>query len=137
MSSAREEQYSYSPHMLLYHVPDIALLEEAYMKLCSLLNVEPDLYETGNRLDFMIRTGAAISALIEFLKDDISKISLQLTSLELIRDEYTDESNALKFRAALENISKHSERLDKEIGDLKKRLGELKHDIINEFKKAN
>jgi hypothetical protein len=55
------------------------------MKLCSLLNVEPDLYETGNRLDFMIRTGAAISALIEFLKDDISKISLQLTSLELIR----------------------------------------------------
>jgi len=136
MKSAKEEQFSYSPHMLLYHVPDIKLLKDAYFRLCSLLDVEPELYEVGNRLEFMIRTGVPISGISEFLKNDIAKICLQLTNLELVQDKYTDEPAALRYRAALENISKHSDKLKKEINDLRKTLVSLKNDIIDQFKKA-
>ncbi|MBP1666243.1 MAG: hypothetical protein H6Q23_1103, partial [Bacteroidetes bacterium] len=137
MSSTKEEQYSYSPNMLLYHLPDKDQLEAIYLRICTILGIEADYYETGNRLDFMIRTGTSITGLIEFLKYEISKISLQLTNLELIQDEYTNDIKTQKYRSALENISRHSDMLKNEIGELKVSLRLLKDEIIKEFKNAN
>ena len=137
MSSTKKEQYSYSPNMLLYHLPDIDQLEAIYLIICTILGIEADYYETGNRLDFMIRTGTSITGLIEFLKYEISKISLQLTNLELIQDEYTNDIKTQKYRSALENISRHSDKLKNEIGELKVSLRLLKDEIIKEFKNAN
>ena len=137
MSSTKEEQYSYSPNMLLYHLPDMDQLEAIYLRICTILGVDPEYYETGNRLDFMIRTGTSITGLIEFLKYEISKICLQLTNLELIQNEYTNDIKTQKYRTALENISRHSDKLKSEIGELKVSLRLLKDDIIKEFKTAN
>ncbi len=137
MSSTKEEQYSYSPNMLLYHLPDLDQLEAIYLRICTILGIEPDYYETGNRLDFMIRTGTSITGLIEFLKYEISKISLQLTNLELIQDEYTNDIKTQKYRSALENISRHSEKLKSEIRELKVSMKLIKDEIINEYKPAN
>lgn len=137
MSSTKEEHYSYSPNMLLYHLPDLDQLEAIYLRICTILGIEPDYYETGNRLDFMIRTGTPITGLIEFLKYEISKISLQLTNLELIQDEYTNDIKTQKYRSSLENISRHSDKLKSEIGELKVSLRLLKDEIIKEYNTAN
>lgn len=137
MSKTKEEQHSYSPEMLLYHLPDMAQLETVYFKICRILNINPDHYETGNRLEFMISTGATITELIEFLRHEIAKISLQLTNLELVQDEYTNDIQAQKYRQANDNISKHTDKLKKEISELRSSLQMLKNEIINEFKNAN
>ncbi|HBE40289.1 MAG TPA: hypothetical protein DDW27_03650, partial [Bacteroidales bacterium] len=94
-------------------------------------------YETGNRLEFMISTGASLNELIEFLKHEIAKISLQLTNLELIQDTYTNDIQAQKYRRANENISKHTDKLKEEVSELRSRLQLLKCEIINQFKNAN
>jgi hypothetical protein len=85
----------------------------------------------------MIGTGSSITGLIEFLKYEISKISLHLTNLELIQDEYTNDILTQKYRVALENISLHSDKLKSEISELKVSLGMIKNEIIKESKNAN
>ncbi len=137
MSSTKEEQYSYSPNMLLYHLPDLDQLKTIYFRICTILGIDAENYETGNRLDFMIRTGTPMTGLLEFLRSEISKINLQLVNLELIQDDYTNETRAQKFRSALENISFHSDKLKSEISGLKASLRSLKNEILKEFKNAN
>jgi len=137
MSSTKEEQYSYSPSMLLYHLPNLDQIKGIYNRICTILGIDAENYETGNRLEFMIRTGTQMTGLLEFLRSEISQISFQLTNLELIQDEYTDETRAQKFRSALENISSHSDKLKSEIAELKASLRSLKNEILKEYKNAN
>ena len=134
MSSLENEKHSYKPNMLLFHRPNLKNLESIFLKLCKMLNVDPEHYEVGNRLKFMISTGASIAEVIEFLKYDIGILNLQLTDLELRQDEYTNEIQAQKYRTATNNISRNTDKLNKEISELEIRLQTLENEIANEFK---
>jgi predicted RNase H-like nuclease (RuvC/YqgF family) len=85
----------------------------------------------------MIKTGASMAQLIGFLRNETERISLQLAHLELIQDEYTNDIQTQKYREALENVSRHNDKLKNEISELRNKVRMLKNQIINDSKNAN
>ncbi len=58
MKSTKDDLFSFSPTMMLYNLPDYQHLETIYLRACDILGIDPESYETGNRLEFMIKKGA-------------------------------------------------------------------------------
>jgi chromosome segregation ATPase len=127
---------SFSPTMLLYHLPDYEQLESIYIKACEILDINPENYEVGNRLEFMIGKGTPFNEIMEFLKNEIEKLELQLANLELAQNEYTNEKQTQIYRYALENINDHTKKLKNEIKNMESQIKALKLKIINELKKV-
>ena len=136
MKSTNDEMYSFSPSMLLYSLPNIEQLESIYKRACKIIEINPDDFEFGNRLEFMIRKGTSIEKILEFLAIETDQIELQLAHLELIKAEYTHEDQSQIYRAALASIDEHSEKLKSEVAKLKKQTVQLKKKISNGFKEV-
>ena len=136
MKSTKEEMYSFSPSMLLYSLPDYEQLKSIYERACEILGIDPDFYDTGNRLEFMISKGASIESILEFLKKETEQLELHLARLELVQNEYTHEDQSRLYRQAMEDMNGHTERLKSEISDLKKQIVSLKKQITNEYAKV-
>ena len=134
MKTTKDEMYAFSPSMLLYSLPDIEQLESIYKRVCEILEINPDDYEIGNYLEFMIKSGKSIDQILEFLKAETEQIELQLAHLELIKNEYTHEVETQIYGAAMANMNEHTEKLKIEIADLKMQTDQLKKQISNEFK---
>ena len=135
MKSTKEELYSYSSSMLLYSLPDYEQLEAIYKRACEILDIDPEDFELGNRLEFMIKKGTSIEKILEFLKSDTERLEIHLANLELVQNEYTNEDQSQLYRNALANIKDHSEQLNSEISELKKEIINLKKEISNGFHK--
>jgi hypothetical protein len=79
MKSDFDKSRSYSPGMLLYNLPDYDKLRSIYFKVCEILNIDPEKFEIGDRLEIMIALGTPYNGIIEFLKREtdslITKIS--------------------------------------------------------------
>jgi predicted RNase H-like nuclease (RuvC/YqgF family) len=133
MKSTKDEMYSFSPSMLLYSLPDYEQLKSIYIRACEILGMNPDCYDTGNRLEFMIRKGASIESIMDFLKSESEQLELHLARLELVQNEYTHEDQTQQYRNAMENINVHTESLKCEISYLKKQIQKLKKQITNEY----
>jgi hypothetical protein len=129
MKSTKNELYSFSPSMLLYSLPDYGQLESIYKRVCEILGINPDDFEMGNRLEFMIRKGVTIKRIMEFLKNETELMELQLSHLELVKDEYTNDGQAQIYRDALIDINGHSGKLKNEIDELKNHVFKLKRQI--------
>ncbi len=136
MKSNKDELFSFSPSMLLYSLPDIEQLESIYKRACKILEINPDDFEFGNRLEFMIRKGASIEKILNFLNIETDQIELQLANLELIKAEYTHEDQSQIYRTALANNEEHSEKLKSEVAKLKKQTVQLKKKISHGFKEV-
>ena len=136
MKSTKEEIFSFSPSMLLYSLPDYDQLELIYKKACEILEINPEDYEIGNRLEFMIKKGCTIEEIIEFLKNETEALELHLSNLELIQNEYTNENETQLYRTALNNIAAHSDKLKNEISDLKEQIVILKKKISDQLNNA-
>jgi len=65
------------------------------------------------------------------LYNETESIELHLAHLELIQNEYTNEDKTQVYREALNDISTHSNNLEKEIADLKQKVQQLKKRISN------
>ena len=135
MKSTKEEIYSFSPSMLLYSLPDYEQLKSIYLRACEILGIDPDCYETGNRLEFMIKKGSSIESVTGFLKSETEQLELHLARLELIQNEYTNEEQASMYRQAMEDINSHTEKLKNEISDIRKQILNLKRQISEELAK--
>lgn len=133
MKSTKDEMYSFSPSMLLYSLPDFEQLKSIYKRACEILGIDPDCYDTGNRLEFMIRKGASTESIMDFLKSETEQLGLHLARLELVQIEYTHEDQTRIYRHAIENINGHTESMKSEISDLKKQIQKVKKQIINEY----
>jgi hypothetical protein len=136
MKSTKEDMYSFSPAMLLYSLPDYEQLKSIYEKACGILGINPEYYETGNRLEFMIKKGSSIESVIGFLKGETDGLELHLARLELIQNEYTHEDQTNIYRRAMEDINGHTETLKKEISGLKMQIKMVKGEISEELIKA-
>ena len=136
MSSTKNELCSYSPAMLLYSLPDYEQLESIYKRACEILEIDPEDYQIGDRLEFMIRKGTPIKKIVEFLKSETAGLELHLSHLELIQSEYTNEDQTQFYRNALENITEHSEKLKNEISALKNQILKLKKKISDRLNKV-
>lgn len=133
MKSTKDEMYSFSPSMLLYSLPDYEQLKSIYKRACEILGMNPECYDTGNRLEFMIRKGASFESIMDFLKSESEQLELHLARLELVQNEYTHEDQTQLYRHSMENINGHTESLKCEISDLKKQIRNLKKQIANEY----
>jgi len=133
MKSTKDEMYSFSPSMLLYSLPDYEQLKSIYKRACEILGMDPDCYDTGNRLEFMIIKGASIESIMDFLKSETEQLELHLARLELVQIEYTHEDQTQVYRHAIENINGHTESMKCEISDLKKQIQKLKKQITSEY----
>lgn len=131
MKGSREKSYSFSQSMMLYSLPDFEKLESIYKKACEILDINPENFEIGNRLEFMISIGTPVEGLLDFLYNETESIELHLAHLELIQNEYTNEDKTQVYREALNDISTHSNNLEKEIADLKQKVQQLKKRISN------
>jgi len=136
MKSTKEEMYSFSPSMLLYSLPDYEQLESIYKRACEILGMDPECFETGSRLEFMIRKGSPIEVIIEFLKSETGQMELHLARLELVQNEYTHEDQTQIYRQALGDINGYTEKMKREISDLKNQSLKLKKQISEELTKA-
>jgi predicted RNase H-like nuclease (RuvC/YqgF family) len=136
MKSTEDELFSFSPAMLLYNLPDYDHLESIYKRACDILGIDPDCYDIGNRLDFIIKKGASIQTIIEFLKSETEQIELHLARIELIQNEYTSEDQIQLYRYAMENMDAHTEKLKNDITDLKRQINDLKKEITTKLVKA-
>ena len=129
MKSTKDELYSFSPTMLLYSLPDYEKLESIYKKACEILGINPECFEIGNRLEFLIRMGAPIEKILKFLKSETDQLELHLAHLELVQNEYTSEDQSQIYRDALADINGHFELLKQEVSDLKEQITRLKKEI--------
>jgi hypothetical protein len=136
MKSTKEEMYSFSPSMLLYSLPDYEQLESIYKRACEILGMDPECFETGSRLEFMIRKGSSIEVIIEFMKSETGQLELHLARLELVQNEYTHEDQTQIYRQALGDINGHTEKMKREISDLKIQILKLKKQISEELIKV-
>ncbi len=136
MKSTKEELYSFSPTMLLYSLPDYEQLKAIYWKACEILDMNPEDFETGNRLEFMINKGTSIQAILEFLKSETKQLEFHLANLELVQNEYTHEDESRFYTNSLANISAHSENLKSEIAGIKNRISLVKKEIYVGFAKT-
>ncbi|MBN1132134.1 MAG: hypothetical protein JXR52_08655 [Bacteroidales bacterium] len=132
-AKSREKLFSYSPAMLLYNLPDYDELLSIYHQACKILGIDPDDYEIGNRLEFMISLGKPIEEIIEFLQSEIKLLEYHMANIELIQDEYTNEEACRTFREALRAGDAHAETLDSEIAELKAAISELRKRISNTY----
>lgn len=128
MKGSREESYSLSQSMMLYSLPDFEKLESIYKRACEILDISPENFEIGNRLEFMISIGTPGEELIEFLEHETESLELHLAHLELIQNEYSNEDKTQAYREALNDISFHSANLNKEITELREELRQLKEE---------
>ena len=135
MKSTKEDIYSFSPSMLLYSLPDYEQLKSIYERACVILGIDPDCYETGNRLEFMIKKGSSIESVIGFLKSEIEQLELHLARLELIQNEYTNEEQANIYRQAMEDINGHTVRLKNKISEIRKQILNLKKQLSEKLAK--
>jgi hypothetical protein len=136
MKSTKEELYSLSPAMLLYSLPNYEHLESIYRRVCEILGINPEFFEMGDRLEFIIKKGTSLKDILEFLKSEIEQLELQLSHLELIQTEYTNEDQSQIYRFALANEKEHSDNLKNEIAELKNSTAQLKKKILNRFKEV-
>ncbi len=135
MKGKREESYSFSQTMMLYSLPDYEKLESIYNRACEILDINPENFEIGNRLEFMISKGRPIDELMEFLTNETESLELHLAHLELVQNEYTNEDKTQYYREALNDISDHSDLLQREIIELKEQVQKLKQRISNDLLK--
>ena len=133
MKSTKDELFSFSPSMLLYSYPDYRNLLSIYERACLILGIDPDCYDIGDRLEFMIRNGASIEAILEFLNSETVKTELHLARLEIVQNEYTNEDQTQLYSSALENINMHSDKLKADIAQLKAQIKEIKKRISFQF----
>lgn len=131
LKGSREESYALSQSMMLYSLPDLEKLESIYRRACEILDINRGNFEVGNRLEFMISIGSPVDELMEFLNNETESLELHLAHLELIQNEYTDENKTQNYRDALNDVSAHSDRLRKEIDELKEQVRKLKQKISN------
>ena len=136
LKSTNDEMYSFSPHMLLYSLPDLNKLESIYNRACKILGIQAEKVESGDHLEFMINKGSNIGELMIFLQSETCRLELHLSHLELIQDEYSNESQARYFRIALEDINEHTEKLKNEISELKSMISTMKREISGKLKKS-
>jgi hypothetical protein len=136
MKSTKEEVYSFSPSMMLYSLPDYEQLQSIYRRACEILGMDPDCFETGDRLEFLIKKGAHPDKILEFLKSETEQLELHLARLELVQNEYTNEDQTQIYRSALENINIHTGKLKSAISDLKSEILKLKKQIAEEHIKV-
>ena len=136
MKSTKEEVYSFSPSMMLYSLPDYEQLLSIYRRACEILGMDPGCFETGDRLEFLIKKGAHPDKIFEFLRSETEQLELHLARLELVQNEYTNEDQTQIYRNALENINIHSEKLKAAISDLKAEILKLKKRIAEEHIKV-
>ena len=136
MKSTKEEMYSFSPSMLLYSLPDYEQLESIYKRACEILGMDPECFETGDRLEFMIRKGSAVEVIIEFLKSETGELELHLARLELVQNEYTHEDQTQLYRQALADINGHTQKMKREISEVKNQIVKLKKQISEELLKV-
>ncbi len=129
MKGSKEESFSFSQSMLLYSLPDLEQLESLYKRACEILEIKPENFEIGNRLEFMISTGAPIKQILEFLQNETESLALHLAHLELIQNDYTNEEKTQDYRNALDDISAHSKKLRKEVKELKEHILDQKRKI--------
>jgi hypothetical protein len=129
LKGSRGESYSLSQSMMLYSLPDLEKLESIYRRACEILDISPENFEMGNRLEFMISIGTPIDGLMEFLNNETESLELHLAHLELIQNEYTDEDKTHCYREALNDVGVHSDKLVKEIAELKEQVRKLKKKI--------
>jgi hypothetical protein len=133
LKGSREESYSFSQSMMLYSLPDYEKLESIYKRACEILDISPENFEIGNRLEFMISIGTPLDELMEFLNKETESLELHLAHLELIQNEYTNEDKTQVCREALNDIGSHADSLGKEIADLQEKLQHLKEKISNDL----
>ena len=129
LGTTQNEIFSYSPTMLLYHYPDIDILEGIYLKACKILDISPNNVEQGDRLEFLIKKGTSYPKVMEFLSEEIEKMDLHLANIELVQDEYTHEYESQHYRSALENINSHTEKFSNELRDLEQEVVKIKKAI--------
>jgi hypothetical protein len=129
MKSTKDDLFSFSPTMLLYNLPDYQHLENIYFRACDILGIDPESYETGNRLEFMIKTGASMQSVFDFLRTETERLEIHLARLELIQNEYTNEDQTQLYRKSMEDVNAHSEELKGKIAFLKSQIIYLKKDI--------
>jgi hypothetical protein len=131
MQGSREESYSFSQSRMLYSLPDLEKLELIYRRACEILDISPENFEVGNRLEFMISKGAPMNQILQFLNNETESFELHLAHLELIQNEYTNEDKTHFYREALNDITVHSDSLKKEIAELRDQVQNLKMKISN------
>lgn len=135
MKDSKEESFSFSQSMMLYSLPDLEQLESIYRRACEILEIKPENFEIGNRLEFMISTGTPIEQIMEFLYNETENLELHLAHLELIQNEYTNEDNTQEYREALDDISAHTEKLRTDVKKLKEQVIDLKRKISKDLLK--
>jgi len=96
-ATSDEKIFSFSPTMLLYMLPDYDQLLSIYHRACKIVGEDPEDFEIGNRLEFMIRNGRSICEVIEFLEDELQKLEYQLGYLELKQFDYFGEQFVCNF----------------------------------------
>jgi hypothetical protein len=136
MKGSKEESFSFSQSMLLYSLPDLEQLESLYNRACEILEIEPENFNVGSRLEFMISTGVPLLKIMDFLDNETERLALHLAHLELIQHEYTNEEETQQYREALNDIRVHSEKLTKEIKELKEEVSGLKQKISSNLSKS-
>ncbi len=131
MKSTKDELYSYTPAMLLYNLPDYEQLESIYKRACEILEINPDDFDIGNRLEFMISKGTTIKEIMQFLKNETDRLELHLAHLELVQNEYSNEDQTHLYRNALMDKNTHVDKIKNEISELKNQIVKLKIKISN------
>jgi hypothetical protein len=134
MKSTKGDLLSFSPSMLLYSYPDYQQLLSIYERACMILGKDPDAYDIGNRLDYMVRKGAPVIAILEFLKNETEQTELHLANLELIQADYTNEDQTRLYGNAMENVTVYTEKLRGDITLLQLRIKETKTRLSDQFK---
>jgi predicted nucleic acid-binding Zn-ribbon protein len=114
-------------------LPDYDQLLSIYHRACRIVGEDPDDFDIGNRLEFMIRNGRSICEVIEFLEDELQKLEYQLVYLELKQFDYFGEQDALTYRIAMNNPESHKQDLEREISTLMESIKEARQKIINQY----
>jgi len=124
-----DELFNYSPTSMLYSMPDYEILESIYRKACQILDVDPEDFTIGNRLEFMINKGSTLESIMDFLNTETGKLSLHLAHMELVQNEYTNEDQCQVYRNALTDIAKHESWVENKIKLLKESIQNLRKQI--------
>jgi hypothetical protein len=125
MESTNEEFYYYTPMMFLYQVPDYEKLLSIYRKVCEILDIWPEDFETENHIDYLIRMSHSPDEVMDFMKNDIERLGLHLALLDVVKDQYTNCNKALDYLDKLERFSAYADELGKEIAKLKVHVKDL------------
>lgn len=136
MKSDFEKTCSYAPQLLLHNLPDYEKLRSVYFKVCEILNINPENFEIGDRLEILIALGTSYYGVMEFLKNETESFTAKISHFELIQMDYVNELQTQIYREALENESAHEETLKNEITRLKTKIEYYERKIPPELKRA-